>query len=182
MHNRGTLDSLAQELYDPNSTNYHRWLQRADLAARFAPTAQEARAAAQFLASHNLPVVDVGPNNFYVKARGTIANVAKAFRVQINKFDVNSQTYRANMSDPYVEGAAAALVRAVSGLDNTAFQHPLMTQSLQNRPSARGFESASSAATFGLLHDRLLHWRERASTTAISNCGSCEHLAKLPCA
>src|SRR4051794_27615519 len=53
-HNRGALDSLAQELYDPNSTNYHRWLHRADFAARFAPSTQEAQTVAKFFASHNL--------------------------------------------------------------------------------------------------------------------------------
>jgi subtilase family serine protease len=146
-HNRGALDALAHELYDSNSTNYHRWLQRADLAAKFAPTIQEAQAVQHFFVSHNLRVVSVGPDNFFVRAQGTVADVQRAFRVAINKFDVDGTTYRANTADPYVDGTAAGLVRAVSGLNNVEFQHPLMTQSLKNRSSTPGLQSASAAAT-----------------------------------
>ena len=70
----------------------------------------------QFFAAHNLTVVKTGPNNFYVRARGTVGDVEKAFQVQLNHYQVGEKTIRANAGDPYVEGAAGALVRAVSGL------------------------------------------------------------------
>jgi subtilase family serine protease len=148
MHNRAALNSIAQELYDPASSHYHQWLQPGDFAANFAPTAQEAKAVGEFLSSHNLPVVAVGPNNMFVRARGTVADVEKAFRIQIDNFDVNGKTLYANTSDPYVEGPAAALAGVVYGLDDQEFHHPLVssTSRLPKQPSASSVETAASSA------------------------------------
>jgi subtilase family serine protease len=128
LHHRSQFDALAQSLYDRTSSNYHHWLKPQDLAARFAPTAQEAKTVQQFFAAHNLKVVKTGPNNFYVRARGTVGDVEKAFQVQLNNYQVGDKTVRANAGDPYIEGAAGPLVRAVSGLDTGEFEHPLMTK------------------------------------------------------
>ncbi len=101
------------------------------LQRKFAPTAQEAGAVEQFLGSKNLQVTTVGPHNFFVRARGAVGDIARALHVQLNKFEVNGKPQRANTSDPYVEGPAAAFVRSVSGLDDIQFQHPLVTQASQ---------------------------------------------------
>jgi subtilase family serine protease len=128
LHNRSQFDALTQSLYDRSSSSYHHWLKPNDIAARFAPTAQEAKTVQQFFVAHNLTVVKTGPNNFYVRARGTVGDVEKAFQVQLNNYQVGGKTIRANASDPYVEGAAGPLVRAVSGLDTAEFEHPLMAK------------------------------------------------------
>jgi subtilase family serine protease len=128
LHNRSQFDALTQSLYDRSSSSYHHWLKPNDIAARFAPTAQEAKTVQQFFAAHNLTVVKTGPNNFYVRARGTVGDVEKAFQVQLNNYQVGGKTIRASATDPYVEGPASALVRAVSGLDNAQFEHTLMVQ------------------------------------------------------
>jgi subtilase family serine protease len=81
LHNRSQFDALTQSLYDRTSPNYHHWLKQSDIAARFAPTAQEAKTVQEFLAAHNLMLVKLGPSNFYVRARGTVGDVEKAFQV-----------------------------------------------------------------------------------------------------
>ena len=128
LHNRSQFDALTQSLYDRTSPNYHHWLKPKDIAARFGPTAQEAKAVRQFFTAHNLKVVKTGPSNFYVRARGTVGDVEKAFQVQLNNYQVGNETMRSNTSDPYVDGAAGALVRAVSGLDTGKFEHPLIAR------------------------------------------------------
>jgi subtilase family serine protease len=149
LHNRSELDSMAKELYDPNSSHYHQWLRRDEFATTFAPTAQEAGAVEQFLVSHNLRVTAVGPHNFFVRARGTVGDTARAFHVRMNKFEVNGKTQRANSGDPYVEGPAAVFVRSISGLDDMQFQHPMVTRASQisNKLSQSGrFATAASSA------------------------------------
>src|SRR6202166_1701196 len=141
LHNRSQFDALTQSLYDRSSSSYHHWLKPNDIAARFAPTAQEAKTVQQFFAAHNLTVVKTGPNNFYVRARGTVGDVERAFQVQLNNYQVGGKTIRANASDPYVEGAAGPLVRAVSGLDTGEFAHTLMV-----RPTSIGSSKISTAA------------------------------------
>jgi subtilase family serine protease len=141
LHNRSMLDTLAGQLYDPSSPNYRHWLKPSDIIANFAPSAQEAAAAQQFFLSHNLKIVTVGPGNLFVRARGTVGDVEKAFQVQLNNYSVNGTTYRAPASDPYVDGPAAGLVRAVSGLDSGRFSHPLVL-----RPSTVPGPEAGPAA------------------------------------
>ena len=141
MHNQSEFDALAESLYDRSSPNYRHWLKPKDIAAKFGPTAEEAAAVRQFFINHNLTIVKTGPDNFYVRARGTVADVQKAFRVQLNNFQVRDQIFRANLQDPYVEGPAANLVQAVSGLDTTSFEHPIIV-----RPSSPPIPATATTA------------------------------------
>ena len=141
LHNRSEFDALTQSFYDRTSLNYHHWLKQNDIAARFAPTAQEAKTVLEFIAAYNLKLVKMGPSNFYVRARGSVGDVEKAFHVQLNNYQVGDKTIRANAGDPYVEGAAGPLVRAVSGLDTGEFEHTLVT-----RPTSLGGSKSAAAA------------------------------------
>ncbi len=143
-HNRGELDALADQLYDRTSPNYRRFLNRAQFAARFAPTAEEAKTVGQFFAAHNLKVVKVGPDNFFVRARGTVGEVENAFHVQLNNYQVLGKTIRANDRDPYVDGAAAPLVMSISGLDDGKYEHPLMSRPA-GLPQRKGVATKASA-------------------------------------
>jgi subtilase family serine protease len=95
-----------------------------------------------------MQIVAVGPSNFFVRARGTVANAQAAFHVTISKFEVNGQTFRSNTGDPYVDGAAGALVRTVAGLDNQQYTHPIMSQAsvLGKAPAKRTQAAAASAS------------------------------------
>src|ERR1700722_20166567 len=150
VHNRSQFDALTQSLYDRTSPNYHHWLNPTDIPPRCAPTAQEAKTVQQFFAAHNLTVVKTGPSNFYVRARGTVGDVEKAFQVQLSNYQVSGKTIRANAGDPYVAGPAGALVRAVSGLDNAQFEHTLVTQptNLGGSKTAAAKPAAVSDADF----------------------------------
>jgi subtilase family serine protease len=133
LHNRSQFDALTESLYDSTSPNYRHWLKSKDIAARFGPAADEAKTVQKFFTDHNLTVVKTGPSNFYVRARGTVGDVEKAFHVQLNNYEVRGKTIRANDGDPYVEGAAGALVRAVSGLDSGGFEQQYIV-----RPTSHG--------------------------------------------
>lgn len=147
LHNRSEFDALTKSMYDPTSANYRHWLKSKDIAARFGPTADEAKTVRQFFLDHNLKVVKTGPSNFYVRAQGTVGDVEKAFHVQLNNYEVRNKTFRANVSDPYVEGAAGELVRAVSGLDSGRFEQQYIVRSkLAGAPRAATAAVAKPAA------------------------------------
>ncbi len=129
LHHRAELDSLAKELYNPNSPQYRQWVKRADFAARFAPTAADIKTVESFFAAHNLKIVTVGPGNLFVRARGTVRDVESAFKVNINSYLVSGKTIRSNSGNPTLETALAPLVRHVSGLDNAEYTHPVATRS-----------------------------------------------------
>lgn len=154
-HNQAELDAVAKDLYNPASPNYQQFLTMAQIAARYAPTATEANTVSQFLEAHNLKVVRVGPNNFFVRARGTVGDVEAAFSVLLNQYQVQGKVVRANDRDPFIDGDAAPLVRAVYGLDSTEFQHPVaarpanVSQLLTAKTTAGTTAAATTAAAAG---------------------------------
>lgn len=146
VHNRAQLDALAAEVYDKDSPNFHKWLTPEVFASTFAPSAQEAQTVAQFFASKGLSVLDVGAKNMYVRARGTVDSVNKAFHVQLNDFELKGKTYFANTVAPTVDGPAGELTAAVSGLNDLAYTHPYIQQ--MTMPTSRaGTASTASAAS-----------------------------------
>jgi subtilase family serine protease len=122
IHNADALRELVEQQYDESSANYHVWLTRDQFNVQFAPTAREAATVQSFLTAHNLKVVSVGERNLYVKAQGTIADVQRAFQVQIHRFNVRGEIRRANISDPSVEEPAGSLVARVGGLSDYGFK------------------------------------------------------------
>jgi subtilase family serine protease len=138
-HNQTGLDDLAKDLYDPASPKFRHFLKPAQIAEQFAPTAAEANTVRQFLLAHDLKIVRVGPHNFFVRARGTVAQVETAFQIKLNSYQLTGKIMRANDRDPYIDGEAAPLVKAIYGLDSAAYVHPYMA-----RPT--NFASASAAA------------------------------------
>ena len=136
IRNQAALNKLAGDLYDPQSSIYHRWIKPADFASMFAPTAQDATTVEGFFTSKGLSVVEVGPKNMYVRARGTVASVNKAFQIQLHDFQFKGQTLYANTSDPVVTGPAGPLTAAIYGLHNLPYTHPIATQSLASTKSA----------------------------------------------
>ncbi len=135
-HNRAEMDQLAKDLYDRTSPVYRQWLKTRDVAARFAPTAAEAKTVQNFFESHNLKVVNVGPNNFFVRARGTVGDVQTAFHVQLNNYELRGEVLRANDRDPSVDEGTAALVHSVAGLDTGHYTHPLAQRPVLSGTSA----------------------------------------------
>jgi subtilase family serine protease len=149
-HKQAELDAVAQDLYDTDSPNYRKFLTMAQIAARFAPTAAEAKTVSQFLEAHNLKVVRVGPHNFFVRARGTVHDVQAAFDVQLNQYQLMGKLVRANDRDPFIEGDAASLVRAVYGLDSMEFHNPVAvrpTSVSQLLETKMGTKDAAATAT-----------------------------------
>jgi subtilase family serine protease len=145
-HNRSQLDSLARDLYDRNSPSYRHFLNRAQIAKMFAPTAAEAAKVQEFLEAQGLKVVKVGPDNFFVRASGTVRDVQNAFHVQLNNYQIRGKVVRANASDPYIDSDVADLAFSVSGLDSGEYTHPAMQRSLTPPSTTNGFATAQARA------------------------------------
>ena len=146
--NRGQLDAITKNLYDPTSPQFRHFLTRNQIATRFAPTAAQMKVVRQFLAANNLKVMRVGPMNFFVHAKGTVGDIENALHVQLNQYQVGSNVMRANNRDPYVDGAAAPLVRAISGLDSGEYTHPMATRPgpPSTKPGAKSLAAMAQAA------------------------------------
>ena len=144
-HNKSEMDALAKDLYDRESKNYRHWLSKSEFVSRFGPTEAEAKTVQTFFTSNGLKIVKTGPDNAYVRARGTVGQVNSAFRTELKNYLVNGKTIRANATDPYVSGEAASHVASIAGLSSLEYSHPYVSRA--SMPKAPGGGNSAAALT-----------------------------------
>ena len=76
-----------------------------------------------------------------------VGDIEKALNVQLNQYQVGKNVLRANDRDPYVDGAAGPLVRAISGLDSGEYTHPAMSRPAPPSSTTSGKAMAAAAVT-----------------------------------
>src|ERR1039458_10173638 len=86
LRNRPELDALLQQLYDPASPNYHRYLTPEEFTARFGPTANDYQALMDFAKSNGLAVTVTHPNRVVLDVAGTVTDIQKAFRLTLRTY------------------------------------------------------------------------------------------------
>jgi subtilase family serine protease len=122
LHNENQLDQLVAQQHQRGSKQYQNWISQDQFNASFGPTSQELNAVQNYLNAKGLSTVFVAENNMFVKVQGTVANIQKAFNVQIHNYNFSGQTYRSNTADPSVNDASGAHIAAITGMDDYGFQ------------------------------------------------------------
>ena len=70
LRNREALTNLIEQINDPASTNYHKYLTPAQFNDKFAPSASDYQAVADFAQQHGLKVVGTHGNRMLLDVRG----------------------------------------------------------------------------------------------------------------
>jgi subtilase family serine protease len=122
LHNKGSLDTMVEQMYDKSSPNYHKFLTMKQFNDQFAPTASEVGVVRDFLAAHNMKVMSIASNNHFVVAQGSVGDAQTAFNVKMNRVMVNGQARRVSTPEATVTGPAAALVANVQGLSDLRYR------------------------------------------------------------
>jgi len=86
LHHRDQLNELITELYDPHSTNFHKFLAPEGFARRFGPTEQEYQSVIQFAEAHGLTVVGRHPNRLVLDVAGNAIEVGNTFQVHFHSY------------------------------------------------------------------------------------------------
>jgi subtilase family serine protease len=120
--NRADFDALVRQMYDKNSPNYHHWLTPNEYKQRFAPAEADLAIVRQFLANNNLGIVSTDKFNLVVTARGAVADVQRAFSVQLNRVSLNGAIHRMPSAEPSISGPAGRVVATVQGLADLRYK------------------------------------------------------------
>jgi subtilase family serine protease len=86
LRNQAELDELLRQLYDPASTNFHKYLQPAEFAARFGPAEEDYQAVEDFVRSNGLVVTGTYSNRVVLDIQGRVADVERAFEVALRVY------------------------------------------------------------------------------------------------
>jgi len=128
VQNTAALQQYILNINDPNNPQYGQSLTPAQFAAGFAPTAAQIQRVTDYLQGAGFQSITVEPNNLFVNATGTVAQVNAAFNTNIELFRQNGYTVFANTSAAQVPSSLSGLVVAVLGLTNAGkMQLPLHT-------------------------------------------------------
>ena len=121
-NDKAALDTMVEGMYDKSSARYHQFMTMKQLDDQFAPTARQVGVVRDFLASHNMQVSSIGPNNHFVVAQGRVGDAQAAFNTRINRLMVNGRMHRVSASKPSVTGPAAPFVASVQGLSDLRYR------------------------------------------------------------
>lgn len=118
LQNRGALDALLAELYDPASPNYRRFLTPSQFAERFAPPRRQYLQVIRYLRANGLAVTGRYPNRMAIEASGTVEQIERTFGVRINRYAIDGRSFIANDRSPRVPVEFAGVIGSVAGLED----------------------------------------------------------------
>ena len=111
-----TLKGFIDQLHDPSSPNFHRWLTAQEFGERFGLAEADLNRINTWLTRHGFQVNLVYPSGMVIDFSGSAGQVREAFRTEIHHLEVNGVTHIANMSDPEIPAALAPAVVGIVSL------------------------------------------------------------------
>jgi len=147
LRNEAELDELLRQLYDPASTNFHKFLTPVEFTARFGPTEVDYAAVRQFAESNGLAITGTHSNRAVLDVSGSVAVVETAFQITLNRYGhpFEPRDFFAPDSEPVMD--AALPIKHVSGLDNFLIPQPLLAKAV---PLSAHFSNATPMSGSGI--------------------------------
>ena len=148
LRNQPELDNLLQELYDPTSPNYRRYLTPEQFTQRFGPTETDYQALMDFAKSNGLTVTVTHPNRVVLDVAGTVTDIEKAFHLtmRVYRHPQEAREFYAPDVEPSVDFGAPIL--HISGLDNYSLPHP----NLKLRPTGTAANATPNSGSGSRRH------------------------------
>ncbi len=112
------VEQFLQDVQSPASPEYHQWLTATQFGERFGVAQADIDVITNWLESEGFTVDQVYPNKMTIAFSGTAGQVRQAFSTEIHNLDVNGEAHIANMSDPQIPAALAAVVTGIVSLHN----------------------------------------------------------------
>jgi subtilase family serine protease len=123
VRNPDQLERFLEDLYNPQSPGFHRYLSVDEFAERFGATEADYASVVHFAESNGLTVKSKGSNRMVVDVEGPVSKVETAFHTSfgIYQHPTEARTFFAPEREPLAELDAQVL--HVSGMDNVSLPH-----------------------------------------------------------
>ena len=118
------LEAFLEDVQDPASPNYHRFLSQDEYNARFAPAAEDEQAVVSHLEASGLAVTDRFRNRLLVGASGSVAAIERAFGVRLHAVQFQGRRHFAAQGEPVLSATLARVITGVAGLDDLSEMRP----------------------------------------------------------
>ncbi|MGB9233264.1 MAG: S53 family peptidase [Terriglobales bacterium] len=123
------LEKRIDEMHNPDSPEYHRWLTSKQLGSAFGASPRDIATLRQWLESHGFIVNRVYQNGLVIDFAGTARQIREAFHTEIHNLVLpNGDKHLANVRDPQIPAALAPVVEGIASLHDffpRPHSHPL---------------------------------------------------------
>ncbi|MCL5097880.1 MAG: protease pro-enzyme activation domain-containing protein [Candidatus Omnitrophica bacterium] len=144
LRNQEELNGLLEQIYDPASTNYHRYLTPEEFTSRFGPTEQDYQAVVAFANKNGLVVTGLHANRTLLNVNGSVAVIERAFKATIGLYQHPKETRTFYAPESELSLDLGVPVLHISGLDNYTLPHPMFVRSSPPDTSANAIPNAGS--------------------------------------
>ncbi|HEX4507050.1 MAG TPA: S53 family peptidase [Alphaproteobacteria bacterium] len=163
-------ETYIEQLTEPNSANYHKWLTADEFGSRFGAAEADIAKVTAWLKSKGFAVNHVYPNRLMIDFSGNAGQVLRAFNAEIDKVVVNGANILTNTHDPQVPAALAPVVDGIVSLNNfrphaTRSPRPAVTAPCSTPCQAVG--PGDMATIYGLSRLFQAHLDGRGQTIAV---------------
>ena len=127
LRNQAELDNLLQQIYDPRSPSFRKYLSVHEFAERFGPTESDYAAVLQYSRAQGLDIIDIPANRMVLDVEASAATIEKVFHVTLNVYQhpTESRTFYAPDREPTVDVEVPLL--HIDGLDDFSLPQPKNT-------------------------------------------------------
>jgi subtilase family serine protease len=125
LSDRAGLQNFVQEVQDPSSPFYHKFLTPQEFTARFGPSQQDWDALVAFAKASGFEIIGGDREGRDLRLSGTVTNIEKAFHVSMGQYRdlTEDRTFFAIDREPTVD--LPFQIWHITGLDNDSKPHPL---------------------------------------------------------
>jgi subtilase family serine protease len=129
LRNQAELDELLQQLYDPQSPIYHKYLSVKEFTERFGPTEADYAAVQQYSKAQGLDIIDTLANRMVLDVEAPAAAIESALHVRLNLYQhpTESRAFYSPDREPTVDLDVPLL--HIDGLDDFSPPRPKYTMS-----------------------------------------------------
>jgi subtilase family serine protease len=123
LRNQGMFSNLLAQLYNPTSSQFHRWLKPNQIAQQFGPTEQDYQAVIAWVKTNGLTVTTTHADRTLMRVQGSVADIEKMLHVTLCVYQhpTEARTFYAPDVEPSVDLSVPLL--HITGLDNFNIPH-----------------------------------------------------------
>ncbi|HUA66463.1 MAG TPA: S53 family peptidase [Alphaproteobacteria bacterium] len=147
-HNTEAIASLIQQIYDPASTNYHRYLTPDQFTQRFGPTEQEYQSVIHFAETNGFEVGSRSGDRVLLHVSASVSNIERAFHVNLQTYQHPTEPRQFFAPDVEPSVDASLPIIFISGLNNFYTPHSMV----RGAPASKKVSPAAGSAPDGFSY------------------------------
>ncbi|MFC3909317.1 protease pro-enzyme activation domain-containing protein [Legionella dresdenensis] len=121
LRNKKQLDQFVNELYDPHSANYQKFLTKEEYEANYAPAAKAAHEVENYFIARGMTTRRV---NTRIQVTAKASQIEQVLQLKLNNYSYNNKPVYGNVSEPKIDPAIAQYIAGISNLSNIPYAHP----------------------------------------------------------